>query len=84
MIFSCGDTAETEEQKRNAVIAARAQWHPFFALMPRTIGEKNGKHICAWLQWIERRCVKEPRYIGHYDSGMWTAPEYEYRVKGTA
>ena len=48
MKYSCGETWEVTKQRLT-------NWHPFFALFPRTIGAKDGKYICAWLEWIERR-----------------------------
>jgi len=48
MQFSCGETWEAK--------AARLEnWHDFFALLPRTVAEENGRDVCAWLETIQRR-----------------------------
>lgn len=64
MIFSCGLTQEEQDRRDK-------EWHPFFPLFPRTIAKKDGKHICAWLQTIERRAA----FI-HYYEGRWVGWEY--------
>lgn len=70
MKFSCGDTEATRIAKWKARVAALGQWHDFFALIPRTIAQENGKEVCAWLETIERR--------GTYGYSYW---RWEYRAK---
>lgn len=65
MIFECGETQDAREKRLR-------DWHPFFALWPRTIEEKDGRKICAWLQWIERRALWQDYVFG------WT---WQYREK---
>jgi len=48
MIFSCGETWEAKK-------ARLEQWHDFFVLWPRTVGEENGRYKCVWLQTVERK-----------------------------
>jgi hypothetical protein len=48
MRFSCGENWKARE-------ARLKEWHPFFCIWPRTIAVENGKDICAWFEWIERR-----------------------------
>lgn len=64
MIFSCSETWESEKNRLES-------WHPFFTLIPRTVGKKNGKYICAWLEWIERKGI----WVSGWD---WV---YYYREK---
>lgn len=47
MLFDCGETWEAKK-------ARLSEWHPFFALRPRTVSIEGGRKTCAWLQWIER------------------------------
>ena len=65
MIFNCGLTNEEWER-------VHRQWHSFFPLFPRTIEVVNGKHVCAWLETIERRAVD----VRYWD-GRWV--DWEYR-----
>ena len=64
MIFSCGETWDAERARLSA-------WHKFFVLWPRTIGEKDGRYRCVWLQPVERR--------GTY-CGVYFGWEWEYRL----
>lgn len=68
MIFSCGETWEAKK-------ARLEQWHDYFILWPRTIGEENGRYKCVWLQTVERK--------GHY-YGVCCWPgdfNYVFRLK---
>ena len=58
MIFAYGKTARAEYK-------SLVEWRPFFALLPRAIGEDEGTVVWVWLQYIERS--------GLYDSstGDW-------------
>ena len=67
MIFSCGENWKT-------TIARLEEWHPFFPLWPRVVAVENGKDVCAWLEWIERRGTLYGSYAG--DGWCW-----EYRRK---
>ena len=31
------------------------QWHPHFALLPKTVSDGNGAFVTVWLDWVERR-----------------------------
>jgi hypothetical protein len=74
MIFSCGETYEVKHARQQSAIKRLKQWHDFFPLVPRTVGEENGCHVCAWLQTIQR---KGYLHIG-FEIDWWS---WEYRVK---
>ena len=67
MRFNCGDSYIVWTTRLT-------NWHPFFALFPRKIGEKDGKDICAWLEWIERK----GKFVSSYGDSGWV---WEYRGK---
>lgn len=69
MIFSCGESWDAEFERRS-------NWHDFYPVFPRTVGVKDGKVICAWLQTVERRGIERQARRGRY--WMW-----EYRLKET-
>ena len=69
MRFSCGDSLETRTRKWMARVSYLENWHPFFPLWPRTVAQKDGKDICAWLEPIERK--------GVYSLGEWF---WDYRL----
>lgn len=59
MKFSCGENWEVKK-------ARLSDWHPFFAILPRTIGvDKDGNDICVWLEWIERKGRRVECRVGH-------------------
>ena len=69
MIFGCG---ETWLSKKNRL----EKWHPFFCLLPRTVDVVDGRRICAWLMWVERR--------GEYGvmlGDLFYQWRWEYRLK---
>ena len=73
MMFSCGENDELRKKRLQ-------DWHPYFALWPRTIYVENGRDICAWMQWIERK--------GRFSEMVYTADgpysnwwDWEYRRK---
>ena len=71
MIFRCGENWKTRE-------ARLEHWHPFFALWPRVVAVEDGKDVCAWLEWIERKGVWHG-CGSDYDSSSWW--DFEYRRK---
>lgn len=78
MKFSCGISL-TEYIRRLAHEQLRLQqWHDFFALVPRTIGHKDGKNICCWLEIIERRGKLNS---GTSWDGPWAEWTWKYREK---
>lgn len=70
MRFSCGENWKHK-------LARLREWHPFFALWPRTVTVENGRDVCVWLQWIER---KGKFYSFPMDS--WWDWEYRERKPG--
>lgn len=67
MKFNCGPTPEQKEADR---LHRLTNWHPFFVMWPRRLGEGD----CRWLETIERR----GRYLLGFDG-----PEdwrWEYRA----
>ena len=66
MIFSCGETWEVKKKRLNS-------WHRFFVIFPRHIDDKDGKRICAALQYVERK----GRITGGFMDAWW---EWEYRL----
>lgn len=68
MKLDCGPTAE---EKLEAKEFRLKNWHKFFALIPRRIGES---HECRWLEFIERK----GQYVCGYGGCWW---EWEYRVR---
>lgn len=76
MRFSCGRTNEQKAADREVWLAQQNEWHKVFLLRPRTLEEKDGKKICYWLQWVERKMAQEDYYWrDHY-----VRTKYEYRV----
>jgi hypothetical protein len=70
MIFNCGPTwAERAIARRTEL----SQWHPFFVLWPRRIGNR-----CVWLHVVRRKIrFQEDDY-----SGSWYKyPEYRFSLK---
>lgn len=70
MIFSCGETWEAEKRRLG-------EWHPFFALFPRTVAIENNRVVCAWLQTIQRK----GRICEGYPFVHWM---WEYRLSPSA
>ena len=62
---------ETKEQRENRL----SQWHPFFCLRPRVVGEYT-----YWLQTIYRRIIPESRTILAGGYPMYTYREVEYSI----
>lgn len=67
MRFSCGYTAEEQHRMLE-------EWHDFFPLWPRKIGEANGRDVCVWLETIQRKGF----YWSGWDDYAWI---WEYRAK---
>ena len=70
MKLDCGETFEAKEERL-------MQWHPFFAFLPRRIGVRDGRKICAWLEVIERRATGS-YYNWPFEGFIW---EYRERQK---
>lgn len=68
MKLNCGPTTEERYYAKQRYLN---NWHTFFALWPRRIGDSQE---CRWLETIERR----GKYQIHYAGGYW---EWEYRIK---
>ena len=55
MKFNCGPGPETKRklkrERENAEHRYLIEWHPFFTLLPRRVGEND----CRWLEQIERK-----------------------------
>lgn len=71
MLLNCGPPFDERLASRDQRKHARlSQWHPFFALIPRRIGQNH----CVWLEWIRRK----GRYCDDgYHGGSW---DFEYRL----
>lgn len=67
MKFSYGKDPYTKQQERENFAAYMTDWHRIFLVFPRTVGYKDGKKVCLWLCWAERKYF---RIIG-------TWPKYE-------
>lgn len=67
MKFSCGETREAKK-------ARLKEWHPFFALFPRTVAINGDRYECRWLETIERK----GEYLMGWDGGYWF---WEYRAR---
>lgn len=74
MRFRCGDSDEVVAAKAVAAQSRLENWHDFFPLFPRTIGQENGKDICMWLEIIERK----GRVLWGFDGCFWV---WDYRAK---
>lgn len=59
MKFSCGFTRKSLLYKEGQEVSAEAErlrkWHKKFLWWPTTTSEKDGKRICQWLTFVERR-----------------------------
>lgn len=66
MKLNCGPNREERYYARQAYLT---NWHKFFALWPRRIGDT---HQCVWLEYVERKGT----YNCGYGGGYW---EWEYR-----
>lgn len=51
MKFNCGPSPEARAAKRAQEFKRLQEWHPFFAVVPRRVGEND----CRMLEWIIRR-----------------------------
>lgn len=76
MKLDCGPSPETKRKRRyekeRAEIKRLKNWHDYFALLPRRIGEND----CRWLETIERKGKFITDDPWEYD--FW---EWEYRAK---
>lgn len=71
MIINCGiPRHERRAARAKAEFDRLSQWHPFFALLPRRIGQDR----CVWLEWIQR---KGSWSDGWYYGGQWS---WTYRL----
>lgn len=68
MRFKCGET----EAERRARVARLEDWHDYFALLPREVGDGE----CRWLETIQRSGCWVP--AGYSHNGFWL---YTYRAK---
>jgi hypothetical protein len=71
MRWDCGPDAAEREEIWLKEKARLEEWHGFFALWPRRVGN----HDCRWLERIERR--------GRFIPGFWDCPDrwhWEYRA----
>lgn len=82
MKFNCGPSPEAKRRRKRELADAEHRrlidWHPFFTLLPRRIGEND----CRWLERIERRGVYGKKIV----PTMWGLAWYwtyswEYRAK---
>jgi len=55
MKFHCGETLEARYERYQVIITNAAKWQRYFAWWPTNVGSENGKEVCIWLGWIERR-----------------------------
>lgn len=76
MKFSCGRTNAQKTKDYKEYLARCKEWHKVFLLWPKTIEEKDGRKICYWLQTVERKMVREARFVHEFV----LPAEYEYRV----
>jgi hypothetical protein len=76
MKVNCGPSKAARERRHKEREQALREWHPFFPLWPRRVGEND----CRLLEWIERRkvtfTVTEWDY-GPYEYEDW---RWEYRA----
>lgn len=70
MKFDCGPTPE---QRREAYLKWRENWHRWFAWRPVRLGAND----CRWLEYVER---KQTFHVG-YGGAWWSS---EYRAIGEA
>jgi len=64
MIFNLGETLESKRIRKE-------KWHKWYAWRPVYVGQKNGQHILAWNEIVER--------TGHYSSSNVFRWIYRYR-----
>lgn len=82
MKFNCGPSPETKRKRKEHAADVEhlrlINWHPFFALRPRRIGEND----CRWLEQIERKGtrVQRSQITMHGILNYWTY-EWQYRAK---
>lgn len=78
MKFNCGPSPETKRRReREAADEARlyyTNWHPFFAILPRRVGEND----CRCFERIERKGTVRWACL---PMGMYPAYRWEYRAK---
>lgn len=80
MQFSCGETREARRLRlmQQWVNGENQKWYRKFAWLPTTVEIKDGKKICVWLGYYERKF--ESFYDYHLDAvGLWGA-DYETRL----
>lgn len=66
MKFSCGDDCQTRCGRAVAKQRRLESWHDHFALLPCTVGQRDGKDICCWLETIERRIIPGCKFLFEY------------------
>lgn len=72
MRFNCGPSlAERLIVRSHKRTLYLEQWHPFFCLLPRRVGEQ-----CIWLEYIER---KGRQGYCRYSLDLWVW-YFEYRL----
>jgi len=77
MIVDCGPSIGERFEARTADRKTRlSQWHAFYCLWPRRIGNR-----CVWLHWIRRKIRFEQDW---YDGGWYEYPEYRFTVEDEA
>lgn len=73
MKFNCGLTWAEKIAINNEL---RQQWHKWFALIPRRVGNKE----CRWLEYIERKGETYFAMTGGMGGVKVKKWQYEYRV----
>jgi hypothetical protein len=85
MIWTCyGDY--NRAKRKAAKRKRRADWHPFFAVLPCRVGthKETGSPIMAWLVDIERKCTYyRSEFVGppHARRWRWGFTSIRYRRK---
>lgn len=82
MKFNCGLSPEAKrklkDEAANELHRYLIEWHPFFALIPRRVGEND----CRWLERIERKGTRVQRLCPTPVGMMYYwAYQWEYRAK---
>ena len=72
MRLNCGPTLEERAKARHY---RKMEWHAYFALLPRRIGQQ-----CVWLEAIERKGKRHVFDTRHGITSYWT---FEYRLPPT-
>lgn len=83
MKFNCGPSPETKRMRREYAAHAEhlrlTNWHSFFTLWPRRVGEND----CRWLERIERRgkVVRKLSVLPYDGLAYYSTYAWEYRAK---